>query len=274
MEKVIYSNKVKKDLLIDLYSDLHYNPGDNLDFFKKNLEKLAYNDYTFFLGDLIHDSKYELKELKELLQVIAQITKYTKLIFILGNHDQFTRSNNEWVDFYNKELVNELKNIGVILLQNEYYKDDNINVYGARFDGSYYEKQEPIDEFINNIKNVEFTDLDKFNILLEHSPKNTFNKDIISNMINLNNLDLVLAGHYHNGCIPWYISNIIKGNSGIIDPYSNLFPKYARNDKNITETTYGNIIAPIRTFSSKSILNIINNVFFPSVNQKILIKKI
>lgn len=277
MKTIIETDKVKKDINAKLYSDLHYNPEDDLSFLKRSTEKMEKDqpEYVFFLGDLIDDSKYTITELKKLFELLNRMAKLSNVILVLGNHDQFTKNDTgEWEEKYNLDFVNELKNTGITVLQNESYQDENLFVYGTQFPGMYYEEREPVKEFLANIKNADFSESNQFNVLLEHSPKYTFDSEYMSLLTNLDDVDLTLAGHYHNGCVPWYISKCISGNKGLIDPYMNTFPEYARGEKQITENNYGIISAPLRTFSSKSpLFSAINKVFYPSVEQDILIKK-
>lgn len=274
MKRVIESKKVKKDLYTKLYSDLHYIPGDNLSFLKKSVDKMVINkpDYIFFLGDLIDDSRYTKEQLKEIYDLVYRMSKLSKVLMVLGNHDQFTRtSDNKWLDFYNKEYVNDLKNRGIIVLQNESYEDDNICAYGTKFSGDYYENREPIEEFIETMKLAKFNP-EKFDILMEHSPNYTFDKEMVELFDNLKDVDLTLAGHFHNGCIPWYIDKFLPGNFGLIDPYMNVLPKNARGVKQITDTNLGIISAPLTTFNKISGLNKIQPLYYPT-EQDILIKK-
>jgi len=274
MKRVIETTKVKKDIYSKLYSDLHYVPGDNLSFLKKSIENMEKEspDYIFFLGDLIDDSYYTKEQLKELYDLVNRMTKLSKVILVLGNHDQFTRvRNKKWVDYYNESFVNDLKNLNVKVLENESYQDDNLYVYGTKFSGDYYENREQLKEFIETITKAEFSS-EQFNILLEHSPKHTFNGELISLLSNLKDVDLTLAGHYHNGCIPWYVDKFLPGNFGLMDPYLNLLPQNARGVKQITDTNTGIISAPLTTFTSISGLNKIQPLFYPT-EQDILIKK-
>jgi len=273
MKIILESNKVNKNIYSKLYSDIHYVPGDNLNYFKKEIENISYYkpDYTFFLGDLVDDSIYNLKQLRDFIELLAQMTKYSKVILILGNHDQLTKQiTGKWHEYYNLDLVHALKNIGITVLENEFYNDDNLCVYGSQFPGMYYEKKEPTEVFINSIQKISFDNPNKFNILLEHSPKHTFDGYAVEL---LPNVDLVLAGHYHNGCIPWYVGKFIPGNRGLIDPYKNLFPQNSREKKQITDECYGVISTPVTTFSSNSkVLSKVNKIFIPR-NQEIMIRK-
>ena len=44
----------------------------------------------------------------------------------------------------------------------------------------------------------------------------------------LNGYDLIITGHYHNGCIPAIIDNIFPKNAGLVTPQKRPFPKNAR----------------------------------------------
>ena len=275
MNSIIYSEKIKKDLSAKIYSDLHYREGDDLTFFSNSIDNclISLPDYIFILGDLVDDSRCSIKELKELLELLNRLSKISKVIFTLGNHEGHTKGKGKWNDLYNQELISELRNLGIIVLENEYYVDENIFVYGTKFKGEYYIEKEPIIEFKKSMSNVDFSNSNKFNILCEHSPKHTFNSDVISTINGLKEVDLVLAGHYHNGCIPNCLSKIIPGNFGLISPYKELFPKNARGEKQITENTYGIISPPIRMFSTDSKLAKINDILYPPSENDILIKR-
>lgn len=271
MKKVIETTKITRDIHSKLYSDLHYNPLDDLSFFYKEIETLRKKqiDYAFFLGDII-DSRYTLDELKELLEVFEEISKLTKVLMVLGNHDFYTRlEDGFWIEHDDFAFFEELKNIGVMVLNNEYYVDENVMVYGLSFDANYYETDEPTLVFEERVKKISFEN-DRFNILMSHSPYRTFDRELLNKFSNLGNIDLTLAGHTHNGCVPWYIP--IPKNRGIVSPTLSLFPDNARGSKWITESNYGIISSPVRTFSSRSKLSLINKMLYPPVTQDIIIK--
>ena len=212
MKKVIQTQKVVDDIYAKFYSDLHYVPGDDLSFLRRSIDRIMIEEphYIFFLGDLINEASYTVDELKKVYELLYKMAKYSKLIMVLGNHDQLVKDDNgKWVDFYNVNFVNELKNTGAIVLQNEYFEDDKVLVYGTRFSGDYYEQREPTSDFLETMKLADFRNSDKFNILMEHSPKHTFDKQTIKICEGLKDADLTLEGHYHNGCIPWYIDKVL-----------------------------------------------------------------
>lgn len=271
MKKVIETTKITRDIHSKLYSDLHYNPLDDLSFFYKEIETLRKKqiDYAFFLGDII-DSRYTLDELKELLEVFEEISKLTKVLMVLGNHDFYTRlEDGFWVEHDDFAFFEELKNIGVMVLNNEYYVDENVMVYGLSFDANYYETDEPTLVFEERVKKISFEN-DRFNILMSHSPYRTFDRELLNKFSDLGNIDLTLAGHTHNGCVPWYIP--IPKNRGIVSPTLSLFPDNARGSKWITESNYGIISSPVRTFSSRSKLSLINKMLYYPTTQDIIIK--
>ena len=276
---IIYSSKIKENLSITYDSDLHYMPGMNLNYLKKQIDNLESDPttYYFLLGDLLNDSKIDLKDLQELRDVLAKISKTkTKVYAILGNHDQVTRDNQHgWKAYYNQEFANMLREIdGFNLLENESIYDDNIVIHGTRFNSHYYEKDvyEPIEEYISIMSKISAYQKETFNILLEHSPYRVFDKDYISKVPALYETDLIFSGHFHNGLIPSYISKYLKGNVGLI-AYSKLFPKNTRGKKQITDNTVGFISAPITTFAPHygSLQKL--NTFYPPIEQKVLIKR-
>lgn len=85
-------------------------------------------------------------------------------------------------------------------------------------------------------------------------------------------IDLVLSGHYHNGCIPTYFDRIFPTNRGLISPYLELFPNNARGIKQINQQTTGIIYSPITTFSTHSkVLSKVNTLYVPE-SQRVFIK--
>jgi len=273
MKRVIYTDKIKEDIPTKLYSDLHYGPNDDLSFLRKSINNIKIEDtkYVFFLGDMIDDSKYSYHELKELLEVLSEMSKYTKVILVYGNHEFYTKnSDGLWEMHLNYDLSYMLNESGVKVLQNEWYEDENISVYGLHFDGIYYECGEPRIVFESKIENITF-ERDRFNILMAHSPLRTFDSELINQHENLRDIDLTVAGHTHNGLVPWYMP--MPTNIGLIDPYLKLFPRVSRGTKMITEKNHGIISVPLSTFSNRSKLGVLNKILYPPVEQNIILKK-
>ncbi len=275
---VVYSDKLNKDIRCVVLSDIHYIPGMKLDFLYNQLEKIKSDvpDYVIILGDLINDGLYDVEELKELRKWLYDLSKVgCKVISILGNHEQLTQKySDDWEECYNPDYVNMLKNYdNFTLLENATLETGDIMFGGTRFSGDYYDKRkEPISEYKKGMKNAVFSP-DKLNILLDHSPVRSFDSKVIGDIKSLNDVDLVLSGHIHNGCIPNYVSGWFPGNFGLIDPYMQLFPKNARGMKQITDNTVGIAFAPVTTFTGYQGLFQKLNFMYPPVTQQVLVKK-
>lgn len=280
--KTFYTNnqRLKRDLNILILSDIHYVPKANLNYLYHQIELLDKQrcDYVFILGDIINDSKYGIEDLKELRDCLISLTNVckkhnTKIFAILGNHDQMTKRDN-WCEFYNQEYVAMLRNIeGFNLLENELFQDNDVAIAGTKFYASYYLNQEPLKQYLHQMQKFRWNDYDSYNILLDHSPRRVFNPSIFNALSTLEATDLVLSGHYHNGCVPNFL-NFIPNNRGIISPYMYMFPNNARGKKQINDRTSGYISPAVIEFSDdKPFLSKFNFLYRPTT-QKILVKKI
>lgn len=274
------NSNLDKDISSTILSDIHYVPGFDLSFLNYQVDLLDKNptDYVFILGDIINDSKYGIDDLKELRDWIYRLTKVCqkhniKIFSILGNHDQTTKEEN-WREFDNQEYVDMLRNIkGFNLLENEVVQDGNVAIAGIKFYGNYYTSDEPLKQYLYKMQKFRWINSDSYNILLDHSPRRVFNPKIFNIISSLKSTDLVLSGHYHNGCIPNFLS-WLPTNYGFISPYMYMFPNNARGVKQLSQRTVGYIAPAITEFSDdKKILKNFNFLYRPST-QKILIKKI
>ena len=232
-ERTFYNKNVKKDLKVVFLSDLHLSKKVSfltLNFIKEQLKKEKPN-YVCFLGDLVDQPCYLNDEIISnwLFEFISEIAKMAKVMIVLGNHDLWGK-NKQIV--YNKKYWQKIQNINnVYLLNNEKYQDDEIFFMGYLQEFSYYEemkKKPSFNYFYNFLKNESkfYKNLpkNKIKIGLFHSPEFYQDKRIIEL---LKNYDLLLAGHCHEGCLPFFLDNL-SGNRGIIAPNSKLFPKLVR----------------------------------------------
>jgi ABC-2 type transport system ATP-binding protein len=81
------------------------------------------------------------------------MSKLIKVLMILGNHDQITRTNdNKWLDFYNDNYINELKNIDGV-----YEVEENSEEYVVKI-----ENEDVIDKVFKYIKKCK--NVTKFNV--------------------------------------------------------------------------------------------------------------
>ena len=219
MLKIInYELEGNCNLRIAHFSDIHYAK----DFNDKKLEKIILAlkkmkiDYICITGDLVDNlGVTNLKCMEKFLDFLDELSKLSKVIIGLGNHDNRDykkMKDNKWYEKLNKNLI---------LLNNTYYDDDNICFYGLTINKDYYcHEASNVLNLYQRLSEIKLNS-SKYNILLFHSPLN-FTKEEIAG---INNFDLVLAGHTHNGLTP----HIFPGNFGFIEPHHGLYIKNARN---------------------------------------------
>lgn len=218
MLKIInYELESKQDLTIVHISDIHYSKMFNLNKFDEIISevKRLKPAYVCITGDIVDNIGItETKKMEKLTEFLNNLSKLSKLIIGLGNHD--TR---EYKKMKDNKWYEKLDN--AILLNNSYYEDNNICFYGLTINDNYYHHEKSNkDILLNEISKIRIDDK-KYNILLFHSPMNLDSKEISS----INNFDLILVGHTHNGLTP----HIFPGNFGIVAPHHHLYMKNARN---------------------------------------------
>ena len=127
-------------------------------------------EFLLIGGDLIDSSSFNIKDLSALIEIKCPI------FFVTGNHEYYIQN-------YQKHLDN-LKSVGIRILDNQSILLDEINLMGIN------------DNLPINDKKKEYKRLakkDHFNLLAVHQP--SLWKQI------KNDVDLMLSGHTHNGQI-------------------------------------------------------------------------
>ena len=172
------------------FSDLHYGTTIFIDDVIKLIELINERkpDLVVFTGDLI-DKNYQLKtvEQEKLISALSNINATFGKYTIMGEDD-----NEQFSTIMNQSDFN--------ILNNDYdliYNDSNepILITGI---SSKLKNRDDIGHafryFSNEVHNSEI-----FTISLIHEP------DLVDKFCNLYSVDLVLAGHSHNGsiCYPW-----------------------------------------------------------------------
>ncbi len=230
-----YTNKNISKIKIGLLSDIHYYDNYNNNILKK-LEKQILDEkpnYLVIAGDLLDKANYKYDGLLEFLKNVA---KTCIIIIILGNHDIYIKPNKKKIVYYaNKDFINDITSIdNIYLLDDTTYIDNNICFYGFTLPlEHYYSAKENYNDFLKQIDRLK-TNLDpnNYNILLLHSPVNIYNYIKNNPNSNLAKTDLILSGHMHNGCLPYWITNIFnkifKTNMSLISPEKKLFPKFSQ----------------------------------------------
>ena len=168
---LIESNLINKSINFVFISDVHIG-SNHPSSLKKLVSKINSLDFNFLVigGDLIDSSAFQINDLYELKKIEKPI------FFVTGNHEYYIQNH--------KEHLQDLKSVGIKILENESIKLDGINLIG-------------ISDNITNKSKIEYveklTQKDLFNLLIVHKPS-------IWKKVS-NNANLMLSGHTHNGQI-------------------------------------------------------------------------
>ena len=170
------------------FSDLHYKRIINKDRTKEIVDEinLINPDIVIFTGDLI-DKDFDVsdEDIEDLTLLLNNInSKYGKYA-IIGNHD-YVRDDDILNDIYNNSSFTLLKNSYDVI-----YGDNNDKLFIGGVDTYSYDKAD-IDKTMEYFEDNE--DID-YKIILVHEP------DYIDTITSKYNVNLVLAGHSHNGQI-------------------------------------------------------------------------
>ena len=233
-KEIFYTTKDITDFKIALFSDLHYYPQYPKKVLRNILKQLRESkvDYIAIAGDILDSTDCtDLNLLKDFLTKVANIAP---TLVITGNHDEKAGYRHHWRYETNEDLIKILTSIeNLHLVNNKNYEINNINFYGIRLPFEHYDQNEKYESFVEEINKLNpKLKKENYNITLIHSPINIYkylkrNKDV-----NLNETDLILSGHMHNGCLPYWMSNIINkvfhSTRSIISPDRTFFPKYSQ----------------------------------------------
>ena len=203
-------------------------------------------DYICLLGDLVDSPKEIESRANELKTLITNCSSIAPTMLILGSHDFIDEDSDEYKDvLLETSFWEDLEtNKDVHLLNDKVFQDDNIFIAGYRQKrDAYYNlvkehKEDAASYKQDFITKTEIwttlpTDLPK--ILLTHSPEpiqSPLTQALIANY------DVTITGHYHNGCIPIILDDILNTHSGLITPKKDFFPKHARGIVRLDEEFY------------------------------------
>lgn len=216
------------------FSDIHYGLGFNEDRLERLINKInSYKpDVVLFSGDLIDDSyKASDKDISVIIKYLSKIDSTLGKYAVVGNHD-----------FNNENYKNIMYDSDFTILKNNYdtiyYKDNTpILLYGV--DNVTY--GEPRMDILDS-KDV---DVIGFKMVLLHEP------DYVDEFVNDYDIDLVFAGHSHNGQVklpfvkPLFLP---EGSKTYYDEY------YKINDTSLyISSGAGSSIADFRLFTKASI---------------------
>ena len=286
-ESIYYINKSKitNNFKIIVISDFHYNKKikDKKLSIIINYIKSIKPDYILFAGDII-DSNNTLEDnilRNKLISFLVNLSKISKLIIGIGNHELYYFKNKKKEFFFDKKFFDQLNKLdNIYVLNNKEYEDNNIYIYGLTLRYDYYNgynEIEDIDELIKSINDVPNKKNNKLSLLLVHSPINLINKskykksnDKLKYIYDkLSNYDYFITGHMHNGCVFPGLNELWRSEKGIISPKKEFFSNNSRNTlNNIDDKLLVN--GPITTFhGNKKLFNKLNFLF--PINVSIMI---
>ena len=283
-------DKIKKDVVVSLISDLHICDNTNYYDLNKVIKQIKNinPNYIFLLGDIVNDSTLSPILLDKTYHYLSTISNIAPVYSILGNHDIMTKEDNNWIEKNNKDYLDMLNSINNFkMLDNEdCFLCENIQLLGLKLPFDYYElsfenKEEYINIINNYINNNVFNNYNSnsYNILLQHTPNNIFEKEIYLQILNSIrdyldrevNIDLIISGHLHNGLVPSYI-DCLPGNRGIVGITGskiNLFQDNCRGIKKITDNTNGIVVPAVTSLAEHQFLN----KFYPAKSKTLVLKK-
>jgi len=170
------------------FSDLHYNRAITISKVKSIIKEinLINPDIVVFTGDLIDkDVNLTTKDYQELTNTLAEIdAKYGKYA-VMGNHD-YEKDKDGIIEIYNNSDFKYLDNDYDLI-----YNKQNEKIFIGGINTVSYGLND-IDKTMHYFKDNE--DID-YKIILVHEP------DITDEIVNNYSVNLILAGHSHNGQI-------------------------------------------------------------------------
>lgn len=181
IDKLSINTSENINVRIALLADIHGFIPDSSILYKLNNADL---DYIIIAGDLV-DEKRMLS--REMIIFLENCCKTARTFMALGNHD-YVISNKE---------VEIIRKAGVIVLDNEYIKEDSIYIGGLTSANVMKCRVFGIKRNIIVESDVSFLDrfakVDGYKVLIDHHPENypLYTRD--------KNIDLILSGHAHGG---------------------------------------------------------------------------
>lgn len=192
-------------------------------------------------GDLI-DRRFTNVDVA--MEFIDGITKIAPVYYVSGNHEAWSK--------YNDELQARLVESGVIVLNNKkmelHHKNQSIELIGVQ-DPAYLTQTNKQKSNTSSIRSSlrKLTNKDSFQILLSHRPE-------LFKMYQKYNIDLVFSGHAHGGQIRLpLLGALVAPNQGIL-------PKYTSGAYREKESTLvvsrglGNSLFPYRLFNQPEVV--------------------
>ena len=233
---------VENDIIIASISDIHISSCFSYEKLKQIIRAMYIlkPNYICILGDFIDSPSVIDKEYKKCFFLLNELSKICPIYMVLGNHDYINyQEENKYKEEYNEDFFNKINLINnVKLLNDEVIYLDDITIMGYTEKYNVYHNRN-LNSFYNDLSTKENLYKIKGNnpkVALIHSPEPLKYKN---NIDLLKDYNLILSGHYHGGCIPFFLESIwpVK-TGGIVTPTKELFPNDVRGIKKITDKTY------------------------------------
>lgn len=225
----IESKKIKKEQQIAVLSDLHFTkhlPKNLMKNVVVNIKK-HHPNIIVIAGDIIDSTnKMENPSIVNSLQnFLVELTRIAPVVVCYGNHD--LRKMKKHKEFSSspsilKEATSSIQNFH--LLNETEVELHGITFFDFTLPFSYYtnkKHREDLVLFNEYSKTRKRPNDSNFHILLCHTPNFFYQLD-------LNNIDFIISGHMHHGLVSNVLDKLWKSNRGLIGPYKQLFPRYAR----------------------------------------------
>jgi len=267
--ETIYTNLLGNvNINICLIADIHFSEKYNIKLFDKIISNIKTHkpNYICVLGDTLDRSDVEdYQYINILYDFFNELSKMSKVIISLGNHDVVIRKNKKHIYRYPSKFINNLKSINnIIVLDNEIFEDNDIRFIGYTQgfeslhieDGFENDIINEVSKLTNNIDNR------KYNILLSHNPLYLSKDEVYNNINNFDKINLVLSGHTHNGMLP----NIIKTNNLLISPNKIWFTKNGRGHYKKNKTDFIVTGGVVKLSKAAKIFHIFNALFSPNID--------
>ena len=240
-EYTLTTDKIDKEYTLALLADLH-----NKTYGEDNAKLLAAvdkvnPDMVLCAGDIMTTKpKYSLDVA---LSLMKNLSAKHSVYYGIGNHEYRMKLYREYYKDAFETYTQELKNMGVRVLDNETVSTSDFCVTGVSIDRKYYKRfQKTVMEKEYLEDTIGIPSADKFHILIAHNPE-YFERYADWGA------DLVVSGHIHGGIMRLPLLG------GVISPEPVLFPKYDGGQYQKNNTTMilsrglGMHTFPIRIFN-------------------------
>ena len=269
--------KIIEPATIVAISDIH----GNLKVLKKLLElvEIIKPNYICIPGDTLDMTNCDISNI---IEWFTNISSIAKTVISLGNHDLLEYNHNNkkerWSCSENIHFYENIDKISNCILLNDsfstYSGNEFLSFSGLNMPASWYEHHHEdkaiFETFIKSVDENKL-DIEKFNILLSHSP----NRWLINNRLIsseefkiLNKISLILSGHNHGGLVPIFLQPIFKNNHGFVGPGSkinqeNAFGTWSNEN---TSLILSNGVTKIANSSELSFISdFLNSFYIPDI---------